>query len=111
MRFRLVLALLLSSWPLAAADTLTPPDVARLKTVSAVAISPDGSRIAYTLSIPRRPMEEDDGPAWAELHVVGRDGASRAFVTGAVNVADVAWTKDGREIGRASCRERVSYHV
>lgn len=95
---RLVLVLLVAPWPLAAADTLTPFDVARLRGVSAVAISPDGSRIAYTLLVPRRPMEEDDGPPWAELHVVGRDGISRPFVTGAVNVAEVTWTKDGREI-------------
>ena len=80
---RLAWVLLLSPWPLAAADTLTPFDVGRLRSVSAVAISPDGSRIAYSLSVPRRPMEEDDGPAWAELHLVGRDGVSRAFVTGA----------------------------
>src|SRR5258706_3441932 len=97
-RARLVLALLLSSWPLAASDTLTSLDVARLRTVSAVAISPDGMRIAYTLTVARRPMEEEDGPAWTELHVVGRDGVSRAFVTGAVNGSDVAWGKDGREI-------------
>ena len=77
MRFRsarLVLALLLSPWPLAAADTLTSLDVGRLRAVSAVAISPDGSRIAYSLSVPRRAMEEDAGPAWAELQVVGRNG-------------------------------------
>src|SRR6202162_3362348 len=79
---RLALLLLLAAWPLAAADTLSPFDVARLRSVSAVAISPDGSRIAYTLSVPRRTLEEEDGAAWAELHMVGRDGVSRPFGTG-----------------------------
>src|SRR6202162_4129754 len=88
---RLALLLLLAAGPLAAADTLTSFDVARLRSVTAVAISPDGSRIAYTLSVPRRTLEDEDGAAWVELHVVGRDGVSRPFVTGAVNVADVSW--------------------
>ena len=88
----------LAAWPLAAADTLGPFDVARIRSVGSVVLSPDGTRIAYTLSVPRKVLDEEDGPAWNELHVVGRDGASRAFVTGAVNVADIAWTKDGKGI-------------
>jgi dipeptidyl aminopeptidase/acylaminoacyl peptidase len=105
----LVPLLLLAAWPLAAADTLTPFDVARIRSVSAVSISPDGSRVAYTLSVPRRVLDEEDGAAWAELHVVGRDGASRAYVTGAVNVSDVAWTKDGREISFIAKRGKDEY--
>ncbi len=90
--------LFLAAWPLTAGDSLTPFDVAKIRFVSSVAASPDGSRVAYTLTVPRRVLEEEDGAAWAELHVVGRDGVSRDFVTGAVNAADVAWSKDGREI-------------
>src|SRR5450759_2614039 len=112
---RFALLLLFAAWPLVAADTVSPFDVARLRSVSAVAISPDGSRIAYTLSVPRRTLEEEDGAAWAELHVVGRDGVSRPFVTGAVNVADVAWTKDGREISfvakRGKDEQRCLYFI
>src|SRR5438876_7796477 len=96
---RLVLLLLLAAAPLAAADGLTSLDIGRLRSVAAVAISPDGSRVAYLLSVPRKPLEgEEDGPAWAELYVVGRDGVSRAFVTGPVNVGEIAWTRDGRRI-------------
>ncbi len=95
---RFTLLLSLAAWPLAASDTLTPFDVARIRSVAAVAASPDGSRVAYTLSVPRRPFDEEDGPARAELHVVERDGTSRPFVTGAVDVSGVAWSKDGREI-------------
>jgi dipeptidyl aminopeptidase/acylaminoacyl peptidase len=94
----LVLVLSLAPPAARAAEVLTPQDVAKIRTVSQVAISPDGSRIAYVLSTPRRPIADDDGPAWAELHVVGRDGASRPFVTGDVAVSGVAWTKDGRAI-------------
>ena len=76
----------------------TPQDVARTRTVSQVAMSPDGAEIAYVLAVPRRPVEEDDGASWAELHVVGRDGASRAFLAGEVNVSEISWTPDGKGI-------------
>ncbi len=103
---RLALFLHLAAGPLAAADTLTPLDVARIRSVGSVAISPDGSRIAYTLSVPRRILDEEDGAAWAELHVVRRDGVSRPFVTGMVNVAGIAWTIDGREISFIAKRDK-----
>src|SRR5580765_519733 len=86
----LVLLALVPAPPMAAADTLTPFDVARTRAVSSVALSPDGSRIAYLLTVPRRVPEEDDGPAWAELHVAGRDGSSRGFLTGPVTAGDIA---------------------
>jgi len=72
----------------------TPEDVAKLRVVTAVEMSPDGKSVAYVLSVPRKPFEEDDGPAWTELHVVGTDGTSRPFVTGEVNVDSVAWKPD-----------------
>src|ERR1700738_5191838 len=97
-RLSLFWAILLSAGVLIAADGMTPSDVAKLRSVGAVAISPDGSRVAYTLSVPRDPMAEADGPAWAELHMVGRDGVSRPFVTGDVNVSAVRWTRDGHGI-------------
>ncbi len=76
----------------------TPDHVARLRSVTSAAIAPDGSKVAYVLSVPRRPPAEDDGPAWAELHVVDRSRGSRPFVAGEVNVADLAWAPDGRSI-------------
>jgi dipeptidyl aminopeptidase/acylaminoacyl peptidase len=106
---RLAPLLFLAAWPLAVAQTLSPFDVARIRSVGSVAISPDGSRIAYTLSVPRRVLDEEDGAAWAELHVVGREGPARPFVAGAVNVADIAWTKDGREICFIAKRGKDEY--
>ncbi len=99
-RVSILLALLLAliAVPLAAQSVLTPHDVARIRVVSEAMISPDGAQIAYVLSVPRNAMSEDDGPAWAELHLIGADGKSRAFVTGAVNVSAVAWTPDGKNI-------------
>ncbi len=57
--FVLSLAVLLSAEkPLRAqtADVLTPARVAALRTVGAALVSPDGARIAYTLSVPRQPL-------------------------------------------------------
>ncbi len=82
----------------ARAAVFTPEDVARTRWVSHVAMSPDGSQIAYVLAVPRRPVAENDGPAWAELHVVGREGAPRPFLTGEVNVSEIGWTPDGKAI-------------
>lgn len=79
-----------------AQDTFTPHHVAKIRTVAQVAIAPDGTEVAYVLAMPRIPFQDDDGPAWTELHVVRADGQSRPYVTGAVNVANVRWTPDGR---------------
>src|SRR5437870_10362223 len=86
--------------------TFTPQHVAKLRSVTAAEISPDGSRVAYVLSVPRVPLKEDDGPAWAELHVVTSDGASRPYVTGQVNVSAVAWRHDGEAISFLAKRSK-----
>jgi dipeptidyl aminopeptidase/acylaminoacyl peptidase len=96
-----LLASPLPAQPAAPAGSPVPfslADVARLRSVRDARVSPDGALVAYVLSVPRAPWKDEDGPAWAELHVVDRQGASRAFVTGAVNVSQVSWTPDGREI-------------
>ena len=99
-RRSLTLATLMAAVPavLLAADVFTPHHVAKVRTVTSVAAAPDGSQVAYTLGVPRRPLADDDGPAWTELHVVGRDGASRPFITGKVNVAAIRWTPDGKAV-------------
>jgi dipeptidyl aminopeptidase/acylaminoacyl peptidase len=83
---------------LAADDTLTADDIARTRRVTSARISPDGTLVAYVLSVPRTPCEDDDGGAWSELHVAGPQGRSRPFVTGEVNVGGVDWTPDGKGI-------------
>ena len=76
--------------------TLSAADIAQTRGVGEVEISPDGALVAYTLSVPRKPGVDDNGGAWAELWVVGRDGKSaRGFVTGKVNVSAVRFSPDG----------------
>lgn len=98
-RLRTILAVLalavLAALPATAQRGMTPYDVARIEDVGQAVVSPDGSRIAYTLSVPRAPFEDEDGAAWSELWVIGPDGARRPFVTGEVNVGDLDWTPGG----------------
>jgi len=66
-------------------------DIARLQSVGQVEISPNGRHVAYTVSVPRDLNEEDDGPSWSELHVLGPDGESAAFIAGSVNIGSIGW--------------------
>ena len=69
-----------------------------MRSVDEAKISPDGTQVAYVLSVPRKLLKEKDGPAWGELHVVDDKGNSRAFVSGNVKVSKVDWTPDGHGI-------------
>jgi len=94
----LAAGLVLAAVPPAQAGGMTPEDVAKLSSVDEVAVSPDGRWIAYSVDVPRQPFEEEDGPAWTELHVVDPDGDLRPFVTGEVDVGSIDWTPDGSAI-------------
>lgn len=86
-------------------EVLAPRDVAKLQSVVSVAMAPDGRHVAYELVVPRTPLEDEDGPAWVELHVVDAEGTSRPYVTGEVNVSQVAWMPDGERISFLAKRE------
>ena len=100
---RLLTLAMLASLPSVSAiaqnNGLTPEQVARLRSVTSAKLSPNGQHIAYTLSVPRDPLREENGSAWAELHVIETGtGSSRPYITGKVNVGAVAWTSDGKAI-------------
>ena len=84
---------------------LTLEDVASLKTVTSVRLSPDGERIAYILQVQREVYVEEDGRPYRELHVADLAGNSTAYVTGKVNVDTIAWAPDGRSIYFVSKRD------
>lgn len=100
------LLLILQPAPAAAEQgVLTPHQVALIRTVGDAVTAPDGGLIAYTLSVPRTPMVDEDGPSWTELHVALPDGTTRPFVAGKVNVSRVAWTPDGRAVSFLAKRD------
>ncbi len=96
----LALVLAVGGWPAGAEveGGLTIADVMRIETCGSVQASPDGSRVAYLVSVPRR-LDDEAGAAYSELHVaeVG-SGRSLPFVTGKVNVRSPRWSPDGRAV-------------
>ncbi|MDX1571531.1 MAG: S9 family peptidase [Xanthomonadales bacterium] len=88
--------LLIPSLALSAGMSLE--DISRLSWVTDVAVAPDGAHIAYIQRVPRRPFEDPDGEAWAELRVVSGDRGPRRFVRGDVTVEKLRWSADGKGI-------------
>lgn len=98
---RLISFVLLFSFQLALAakPPLSIQETVMLKRVSAVTLSPDGSQIAYLLSVPRALYQDDDGPSFSELHVVPSDGGTaRPYVFGSESVEQFAWSHDGQSL-------------
>lgn len=89
----------------AIAEPLTLEDVAALKSVTAVRMSPQGDRIAYLLRVQREVYRDDDGPPYRELHIVDLEGNATPYVTGKVDVTGIAWAPDGRSVYFLSKRE------
>lgn len=80
------------------AAPLSLEDIASLKRVTSVQMSPNGDRIAYLQLVPRELYVEDDGRPYHELHVVDLDGNSTPFITGKVDIANIAWAPDGASL-------------
>src|SRR5690554_4897249 len=99
----LILAAVLLAAPAPGAG-MTLEQIAHLQSVDEMALSPDGSLIAFTLSVPRDLRTQKDGPAWQELHLIDRDGKQRAFISGKVNVRSIAWHPDGGMISFIATR-------
>ena len=82
----------------AQASPLTLEDINSLRQVVTARMSPSGDRIAYLLQVPREIYVDDDGSAYHELHVTDLKGNSTPFVTGDVNITDIAWAAGGESI-------------
>jgi dipeptidyl aminopeptidase/acylaminoacyl peptidase len=88
-------------------DTVfTAHHVAKTRMVTSAVVSPDGSQVAYLLTVPRQLPKEKDGLAWTELHVVDQNGTSTPFIVGQVNIDAIAWTPDGKSISFLAKRDK-----
>lgn len=81
-----------------AQERFEPKHVAKIEYVSSAEVSPDGSQVAYIVSVPRQPLKDDDGANWSELYVTDQEGNSRPFITGEVSIGSPHWSADGKWI-------------
>ena len=83
----------------ASARPMTPEDVARIASVGAMAVSPDGTRIAYTrISLPDVTRGEENGTARRQLFLADGPGQARAFLPPEMNVTAIRFSPDGQMI-------------
>jgi dipeptidyl aminopeptidase/acylaminoacyl peptidase len=81
---------------------LTPEHVTRLQTVGAVAVSPDGRWVSYTVAQPRAPEEDTVAglrPSTELWLVPTAGGAPRPIVRRPNSASGPAWSPDGRQLG------------
>ena len=88
----------------AAEKTITPEIVASLKTVTEVALSPDGRWIAYTVRSPREEGEKPGGYHYQIWLVNVKEGKPRPLTAKAFNSRAISWFKDSRRIAFLSKR-------
>lgn len=94
----LLLAIAFTATTAATAAVVSPEDILTLRYATNAVMSPDGTAIAYTVSVPRD-VDDENGPRYTELHVVDvQSGKHRPFVTGEVNVGTPRWSPDGKII-------------
>lgn len=94
-----VIAALLAAVPVTLlAQGITPEQVVSLEDVGAVALSPDGQLIAFTLSKPRA-ADEKPGRVHSELWIVpAAGGEPRAVVSAPNSASSPQWSPDGRTL-------------
>ena len=81
----------LSAQSQVAADALQPWQAVTYQHLTSLEPSPDGERLAFLRSKPRRPLDEDSGPAWVEIWMMHHGGEPAPFVTGEVTASALRW--------------------
>lgn len=83
----------------AQARPMTPEDVAKLESVGAIAVSPDGTSIAFTsASLPDITEGEENGSTESQLKMAYSANNARDFLPDDMSVSGVTFSPDGRMI-------------
>jgi dipeptidyl aminopeptidase/acylaminoacyl peptidase len=91
------------------ADGLTPFDVARIRSVGALDLAPDGIHVAYSVSIPSDPLVED-APARSEIRVRNLEtGVDQLLIASDVGARGITWTPDGSRLSFLAKMEGDEY--
>ena len=81
----------------ALARPMTPEDVARMESVGAIAVSPDGSRVAFGKNaLPDITAGEKNGSTETTLYVATGPNAAQEFLPEGTDVSGIQFTPDGR---------------
>ncbi|MEL7446538.1 MAG: S9 family peptidase, partial [Pseudomonadota bacterium] len=81
------------------ARPMTPEDVAKLESVGAMAVSPDGSSVAFTTSsLPDVTEGEDNGGFEQELQVATGPGQAKAYLPDDISPGGIGFTPDGNMV-------------
>jgi len=81
------------------ARPMTAEDVAKIESLGAMAISPDGTRIAYTTSsLPDVTEGEDNGSFTSELSIATAPDVARQYLPEDISPGGVAFSPDGRMV-------------
>ena len=89
----------LSQWGESTPGLFSPKDVLETRTCLEIAISPDGSQIAYTVNV-NRDANDEAGGAYRELYVMStRTRKVKPFITGKVSIRNLRWNPNGSSLG------------
>ncbi len=81
---------------IASARPMTAEDIAKIESVGAIAVSPDGARVAYTTaSLPDVTSGEDDGGTKQVLMIATGPGQARAYLPDDISPGGVTFSPDG----------------
>lgn len=88
----------LTTWP-ALARPMTPEDVSRLADVGGIAVSPDGTRIAFGLNqLPDILAGEENGATDTTLHIATAANVAQEFLSEGMDVSRIGFSPDGQMI-------------
>lgn len=95
----LTLAFMLPQPAYAVTRAMDVPDLLKVRHASGLAISPDGTKMAYGLTQMRNVLEgEKNGSAKRHLYVTDGPTRTRAYVTGDISVSGIAFSPDGSDV-------------
>ncbi len=81
--------------------TVEPADLFRLQFITEAQLSPDGKRVAYTISHVDAEKEKEYSAIWL-MNLAS--GETRQFTSGSAKDADPQWSPDGKQIAFLSTR-------
>lgn len=106
-----VLALLILCVPCgwSSPQPLSLLDLTKVREVISIAMSPDGERVAFTLTLPRDIDKNGDGDSFRELYVADHSGNIIPYISGYNAIGKLQWSADSKNIWMLAKRSGDEY--